>query len=104
MKSNPDLFLKGDFGAYIVLGGPKSTVLSSGDRGETWEIKDDIPIMHGEESMGIFSVDFKNEFDGIMVGGDFRGDDLTVRGLNAAVTSNGGSTWTALDADKSPGN
>ncbi len=85
------------------MGGPKATAIRSEDRGDTWEVQTEIPMMHGESSTGIFSVDFKNDLDGIMVGGDFRGDELTEKGLNAAVTEDGGKTWSVLPAEKSPG-
>ena len=38
-----------------------------------------------------------------MCGGNFEGDDLTVRGQNFAVTKDGGKTWTNLEQGSSPG-
>jgi photosystem II stability/assembly factor-like uncharacterized protein len=68
----------------------KSRVLRTSDGGRTWAIAD-TPIVTSA-SAGIFSVAFRDPQHGMVVGGDYRkeGDAANV----AAVTSDGGVTWT----------
>jgi len=68
----------------------RSRVLRTSDGGRTWAIAD-TPIVTSA-SAGIFSVAFRDPQHGIVVGGDYRkeGDAANV----AAVTSDGGATWT----------
>lgn len=67
-------------------------VLRSSDGGKTWQVAA-TPLAAGP-SAGIFSVAFSDAKHGIIVGGDFkveRGESA-----NAAVTSDGGATWTLV--------
>lgn len=70
----------------------RARVLRSSDRGRTWQIAD-TPLRAGP-SAGIFSVAFRDALHGIVVGGDYREEDAAVE--NAAVTSDGGKTWTLV--------
>lgn len=67
-------------------------VLRSADRGDTWSIAD-TPIPGGP-SAGIFSVAFRDALHGVVVGGDYQRELEAYD--NAAVTSDGGATWTRL--------
>ena len=68
----------------------KSRVLRTSDGGRTWSISD-TPLVTSA-SAGIFSVAFRDTAHGIVVGGDYRKEtDATDV---AAVTSDGGATWT----------
>ncbi len=76
-------------------GGAKTArVFHSKDRGRHWSVSD-TPIMAGVESAGIFSLAFRDREHGLIVGGDYRKPNA--KGVTAAVTSDGGKTWTRLD-------
>ncbi len=70
----------------------KARVLRSTDGGDTWTIAE-TPLATSE-SAGIFSIAFRDPKHGIVVGGDYRKEAEAVN--NAAVTSDGGVTWTAV--------
>lgn len=89
----------GESQVYIGLGGPEASVHYSFDKGETWQ-KTISPLQSGEPTEGIFSIDFKNEKEGMIVGGDYRGDSLTR--INAAYTTDGGSSWFPVMAGMKP--
>lgn len=84
---------------YIGLGGQEASLFYSRDRGETWE-KTLTPIQAGEATAGIFSIAFKNEKEGLIVGGDYRGDSLTK--INSAYTTDGGKSWFPVMASLLP--
>ena len=67
-------------------------VLRSADRGETWEVAE-TPVPGGP-SAGIFSVAFRDALHGVVVGGDYQKEFEAYD--NAAITSDGGATWTRL--------
>ncbi len=48
----------------------------------------------GLASTGIFSIAFRNAKNGIIVGGDYQNEES--REANAAITTDGGSTWTLI--------
>lgn len=67
-------------------------VLRTGDGGVSWTIAETPVAASG--SAGIFSVAFRDSRHGLTVGGDYRKEKDAVE--NAAVTSDGGATWTAV--------
>lgn len=67
-----------------------SRVLHSADGGNTWAIAQ-TPIATSAAA-GIFSVAFRDALNGMAVGGDYQKEMEAVD--NAAVTSDGGKTWT----------
>ena len=75
---------------WIGLGGLESSVHYSTDKGETW--KKSVAPLDYNEAAGIFSFQFRDELNGLAVGGDYRGDSLTSK-RNIAYTSDGGVTW-----------
>ena len=89
----------GESQVYIGLGGQEASLFYSFDKGETWQ-KTITPIQSGESTEGIFSIDFKDEKTGLMVGGDYRGDSLTK--INAAYTTDGGKSWFPVQAGLKP--
>src|SRR6476660_3297651 len=72
-------------------GGPAARVFHSADRGLTWTVAE-TPIIHGAASQGIFSLAFWTAKDGVAVGGDYK-EPAKAEGT-AAVTHDGGKTWT----------
>jgi photosystem II stability/assembly factor-like uncharacterized protein len=89
------LVTRGKTDVWFVTGGAKvARVFYSKDRGQKWEVSE-TPVIAGNESAGIFSIAFRDDRHGIIVGGDYRKPNDT--GATAAITSDGGKTWTALD-------
>jgi len=76
--------------AWMVSGGAKSRVYISTNKGEDWEAYN-TPIIQGKGSQGIYSVDFYDEKNGIVVGGDYA--NPTENKQNKAITTDGGRTW-----------
>lgn len=89
------LITHGDNGAWFVTGGPNGgRVFHSTDRGKTWTLQTS-PLTAGSKSAGVFGIAFRDELNGVIVGGDYtKPDEL---GPNAAVTSDGGKTWKLTD-------
>jgi photosystem II stability/assembly factor-like uncharacterized protein len=80
---------------WFCTGGAKTArVFHSSDRGRHWT-SSDTPIMAGVDSAGIFSIAFRDQNHGIIVGGDYR--KPAVAGATAAITSDGGRTWKLID-------
>jgi photosystem II stability/assembly factor-like uncharacterized protein len=72
------------------IGTSVSRVLRSSDGGLTWSAAA-TPLATGA-STGIFSIAFRDTDHGIVVGGDYRKEEEAID--NAAITSDGGRTWT----------
>jgi photosystem II stability/assembly factor-like uncharacterized protein len=70
----------------------EARVLRSSDGGRTWAVAK-TPLDAGP-SAGIFSIAFSDRAHGIVVGGDYKVE--AVAGSNAALTTDGGVTWTAM--------
>jgi photosystem II stability/assembly factor-like uncharacterized protein len=68
-------------------------VLRSRDGGRTWSVAK-APLASGP-SAGIFSIAFSDASHGIVVGGDYKRESAAVD--NAAVTRDGGVTWTPVE-------
>jgi len=78
--------------ALIATGGAESQVWRSVDGGDHW-MAVDIPFISGSDGSGVFSMAFKNELHGVIVGGDYEHPEINEQ--VAAFTDNGGLTWTA---------
>ncbi|MCY1721390.1 YCF48-related protein [Prolixibacteraceae bacterium Z1-6] len=76
--------------AWIASGGKAARVFYSSDFGKTWEVAK-TPMIRGLSSSGIFSVSFKNDREGIIVGGIY--DQPEVNTNIAAYTVDGGKNW-----------
>jgi photosystem II stability/assembly factor-like uncharacterized protein len=89
------LITHGERDVWFATGGAKKARLfHSKDRGQDWEVGE-TPIAAGAESAGVFSIAFRDKQHGVIVGGDYRKPDDA--GATAAITSDGGTTWTLID-------
>jgi photosystem II stability/assembly factor-like uncharacterized protein len=79
-------------------GASGARVFRSTDGGRTWAVAT-TPVTHGK-SAGIFSVAFRDAKRGVAVGGDYTKEGESKN--NAAVTRDGGRTWTIVN-DAPPG-
>ncbi len=96
--SNTNIAIVGE-NAWVVTGGIKSRVFHTPDMGLTWKVFD-TPIIQGKNSTGIYSVDFYNEKQGIICGGDYT--DMHGNYANKAITKNGGRTWEIVSENTEP--
>ncbi|MDG1039976.1 MAG: oxidoreductase [Polaribacter sp.] len=78
---------------WVVTGGTRARILKSIDKGKSWQIFK-TPIIQGNGPQGIYSVDFYDKNNGIIMGGDFSKPNENK--ANKAVTSDGGKTWTLV--------
>jgi photosystem II stability/assembly factor-like uncharacterized protein len=89
------LVTHGENDVWFCTGGAKTArVFHSKDRGRNWSVSD-TPITASTDSAGVFSLAFRDRNHGMAVGGDYRKPKDT--GATAAITSDGGKTWTLLD-------
>ena len=94
------LVVQGDRNAWFGTGGAAvSRVFRTADRGQSWTVHE-TPISAGNPSSGIFSLAFRNQNDGVAVGGDYRSAEQSNRVV--ATTADGGQTWT-LPKGQGPG-
>ncbi len=79
--------------AWIGLGSAgRARVLRTTDGGKTWKVFE--TPLKSNQSAGIFSIAFRDERHGIVVGGDYQKEmDASD---NVAVTNDGGATWTLM--------
>lgn len=84
---------------WIVSGGQKARIMKSEDYGKSWEIYD-TPIIQGNGPQGIYSVDFADEMNGIIIGGDYS-KPMENTG-NKAITKDGGKTWQLVGDNQNP--
>ncbi len=96
--SNTNIAIVGE-NAWIVTGGLKARVFHTTDMGLTWKVYD-TPIIQGKNSTGIYTVDFYNERQGIICGGDYT--DMHGNYANKAITKNGGKTWEVVSENTEP--
>ena len=86
------LVVQGDRNAWFGTGGAAvSRVFRTADRGETWTVHE-TPIAAANPSSGIFSLAFRDQNEGVAVGGDYKSPGQATRVV--ATTSDGGRTWT----------
>ena len=81
-------------------GAAVARVFRSTDGGESWKVSS-TPITAGNASSGIFSIAFKDDKNGVIVGGDYKKE--SDGGNNVALTTDGGSTWTLADGTRPAG-
>lgn len=75
---------------WIATGGTVSNIYFSPDYGESWQVFK-CPILQGENSTGVFSIDFFNAKRGVVVGGNYLKDKENTN--NVLFTKDGGKTW-----------
>lgn len=80
----------GDGKVWIATGGTVSNIYVSDNYGADWEVYK-CPIWQGENSTGPFSIDFINDKNGIVVGGNYVKDKEKTN--NVLLTKDGGKTW-----------
>ena len=97
--SNSNIAIEGDH-TWLLSGGMKSRVFYSPDKGKTWEVFD-TPLVQGTATQGGYSIDFYDEKNGIIIGGDYTQPEGN--NANKAVTEDGGQTWELIAEGKSPG-
>ena len=96
--SNTNIAIVGE-NAWIVTGGKKARVFHTSDMGLTWNVYN-TPIVQGKSTTGIYSVDFYNEKQGIICGGNYL--DKFGNTANKAITKNGGKTWEVVAENSEP--
>jgi photosystem II stability/assembly factor-like uncharacterized protein len=96
--SNTNIAIHGN-NAWIVTGGSKARVFQTPDMGETWSVYS-TPIIQGKATTGIYTVDFYDENQGIICGGDFT--DKFGNSINKALTFDGGKTWEIVAENSLP--
>lgn len=97
--SNTNIAVQGNH-AWLATGGEMARIFHSPDRGESWEVLE-TPIREGGKMTGIFSLDFYNENQGIIFGGDWENQSENTK--NKAATHDGGKTWHLISDGKDPG-
>ena len=75
---------------WFATGGKVARVFHSPDRGRTWQVFTTL-LAHGPDSVGIFSIAFRDANHGVIAGGDYKHPDQD--GPNLAFTNDGGKTW-----------
>jgi len=85
---------------WLVTGGKKARVFYSKNAGKKWDVYN-TPIVQGGKMTGIFSVDFDNRNNGIIMGGNW--EDKSNTKATKALTKDGGKTWTLIDNNSIPG-
>lgn len=98
--SGTSLAVHGTDLAWLGTGGPVSRIWRSEDKGRHWT---PVPaaLLQGSPSSGVFSVAFLDQRRGIAVGGDYRAEAAPEG--NAAVSTDGGRTWQAVEARRPGG-
>ncbi|MFB6457291.1 WD40/YVTN/BNR-like repeat-containing protein [Chitinophaga sp. Hz27] len=86
--SNTSLILLPDGTPCFVTGGSKSAIYKK--KGLNWNAYT-LPVIQGESGTGAFSVAFRDQQNGIVVGGNYKSD--TLRDRNCFLTTDGGKTW-----------
>lgn len=81
-------------------GGDRARVYKSEDSGSNWRLVDS-KLKAGNASSGVFSVCFKDELTGIVVGGDYK-KDKDNKG-NCAITDDGGLSWQLVESNQPAG-
>lgn len=99
LASNANIAIS-DSNVWIATGGMRARIFHSADYGQTWNVYN-TPFIQGEETSGIFAVDFINELEGVIVGGKW--SDKNFNAGNKAFTKDGGKTWKLFANDVNPG-
>lgn len=79
---------------FVTGGASAARLFHSPDRGKTWTVLE-TKIQTGVDSRGIFSLAFKDQSIGMMVGGDYKNPSLANQTLSR--TTNGGISWETSD-------
>jgi photosystem II stability/assembly factor-like uncharacterized protein len=82
--------VQGKTNVWFATGGKVARVFRSTNAGKTWTVAD-TPMIHGPDSVGIFSIAFRDATHGVIAGGDYKHPEQD--GPNLAITNDGGLTW-----------
>lgn len=85
---------------WVATGGKASRILYSPNKGKTWEVYD-TPIVQGEETTGMYSIDFYDALNGFAIGGDYTKPNENSK--NKIRTTDGGKTWELIAQNENPG-
>jgi photosystem II stability/assembly factor-like uncharacterized protein len=91
--SNTNIAVMNNRGWFATGGMSESRVYYSTDKGLTWNVSS-TPIVSGKQMTGIYSIDFIDEMNGVVVGGNW--DKVNENWQNIAVTSDGGMSWNVV--------
>jgi photosystem II stability/assembly factor-like uncharacterized protein len=83
--------VQGTTNVWFATGGKAARVFHSTNAGKTWTVAE-TPIIHGQDSTGIFSIAFRDPIHGVIAGGDYK--HPAQDGPNLAFSNDGGLTWT----------
>lgn len=97
--SDTNISIVGNY-TWVASGGENSRVYFSSDKGLSWSVSE-TPILQGEPTTGVFSLDFYDEKNGFAIGGDYTKPELD--SLNKMRTIDGGKTWHIVANNKNPG-
>jgi photosystem II stability/assembly factor-like uncharacterized protein len=84
------IMTEGKNNVWFATGGNAARVFRSRNRGRTWTVAD-TPMIHGSDSMGIFSISFRDAKHGVIAGGDYK--DPEKAGAELAFSDDGGASW-----------
>lgn len=91
--SGTGIAVRGDR-VWVASGGRQARVFRSDDRGQNWT-SFSTPLRSGNESSGIFSIAFRNQQNGWIIGGDYANPERDRN--NVAISADGGATWEMPD-------
>lgn len=91
--SGTGIITQGSQKVWIATGGSKARVFHSPDQGENWSVFE-TPMVSGKPSAGSFSITFKDELNGVIVGGDYQIDTASIN--NVGLTFDGGKMWKGI--------
>jgi photosystem II stability/assembly factor-like uncharacterized protein len=97
--SNSNIAVQGEK-TWILSGGAKSRIFYSADKGKSWEVFE-TPLVQGESTQGGYSLDFYDEENGMIIGGDYTAPEENK--ANKAITTDDGKTWRLIAEGKDPG-
>ena len=97
--SDTNISVKGD-NIWLATGGINSRVYYSNNKGKDWKVIE-TPIIQGESTTGIFSIDFYDQKNGFAIGGDYT--KPLINSNNKIRTTDGGLTWTVVAENQNPG-
>ncbi len=84
---------------WFATGGARARIFHSTNRGENWTAVD-TPIIAGGAMTGIFAMDFYDDKEGVVIGGNWENKSDT--SANKAMTQDGGRTWSLLNTGGDP--
>jgi photosystem II stability/assembly factor-like uncharacterized protein len=96
--SNSNIVVK-DNEVWFATGGKRARVFYSSNRGTSWTVTD-TPILAGGAMTGIFAMDFYDNKQGVVIGGNW--EDKEDTSANKAQTLDGGRTWQLMNINENP--